>query len=558
MKASVKRIFRISLIITFIALQYSAFCQTTDKGIRYLELYQYKHAKGFYKNAIMQNSKNSQAWLRLGDACLLTDNIDSAFICYNKGIEANPLDAYNYVGLAKVQMKRGSVPDANINIEKALKMMKSTKDAKFYIYLSNIYAFNQNLDKAFQYLDKAKSVNKNVPEIYVEKGELLMSSNKAGDAANEYDRALFYNKDFTKAYYEIGKLYVLAWNYDEALKAFLNVIKLDSNYIPVYKDLGELYYRANKNALAADAYAKYISHAETSPSDIARYSQMLYFSNNFAKSSEFIDKYLKNDSNNFVLLRLKAYNSYELKEYAKGLKAMKKMLTLVSKENKLISTDYEYNGKFLAYDKKDSLAIENYLMTIKLDSNKKDLYTEIAKSYENMNKYQEAAGIYKKIILTKKNPGIDDYYTLGKTCYIVISDPTKPVDTITKRKFAIKADSAFDEVIKQFPDKYYGYIYRARVASVMDLDAEKGLAKPWYEKAIQIMEPTADKFKKELTESFKYLGFYYFIKKDYKTSKANWEKVLTIDPADKQAKEAVDGINKMLNRPKPKPKTDNE
>ena len=558
MKASFKKIKLIIVILSLFVFSSGLIAQNLQDGLRYMELYQLKHAKAYFNNAIKQNPKNSQAWLYLGEVQLLNDNADSANICFTKGIEANPADAYNYVGLAKLLMKKGDAINSKINIDKALKMMKGNKDAKFYVYLSQAYSYNKNYDQALQFLDKAKDVNKSVPEIYVEKGDVLMFLNRAGDAANEYDRALFFKKDFTKAYFEIGKLYVLAWNYDEALKAFQNVIKLDSNYTPVYKDLGELYYRANKNAMAANSYSKYIAKAELNPSDIARYAQMLFFSNNYSKSSEVIDRYLKGDSNNFVLLRLKAYDSYELKNYNVGLKAMKKMLTLVNKDNKLITTDYEYYGKFLANDKKDSLAIINFLMTIKLDSTKNYLYDDIAHCFENLNKYQSAADIYKKIIKTRKNPGVDDYYTLGKTCYIIISDPTAPVDTLTKRKFANRADSAFDVVIKQLPDKYYGYIYRARIGSVMDPDAEKGLAKPWYEQAIKIMEPTPDKFKKELVEAYKYIGFYLFVKKDYKTSKTYWEKVLTLDPNDSQAKEAINGMEKMKAKPKPKPQQEQD
>jgi len=44
---------------------------------------------------------------------------------------------------------------------------------------------------------------------------------------------------------------------------------------------------------------------------------------------------------------------------------------------------------------------------------------------------------------------------------------------------------------------------------------------------------------KDLTEAYKYLGFYYYINKDYPNARINWEKVKAIDPNDKQALDAL-------------------
>ena len=549
MKSIEKNIKFILLLVYFSCLisHISSYGQKLDQGLRFTELNQIKHAKSFFLNTIRQNPANSESWRYLGDIYYNNNKSDSAEICYNKGIEVNKEDAYNYIGLAKIQLKKGDQTNSKATFDKALKMMKNTKDAYFYIYVADAYLANNNFDEALNYLDKAKNINKSLPEIYLKRGEVFIAeTNKAGDAANEFERALYYNPNSAKAYFELGKLYVLAWNYDEALKNFQNTIRIDSNYIPVSKELGELYYRANKNTLAANAYAKYIAKAEVTSADIARYAEMLYFSNNYQKSSVFIDKFLNVDSNNFVLLRLQAYNCYEMGDYKKGLKAFKRMYKMVNKENKLLISDYEYYAKFLTKDGKDSLAIINYLQTVKMDSNKSAYYEDIAKAYERLNKYAKAAINYQLYIKKKKSPDANDYYQLGKTCYIVISDPTVPVDSITRQKYAAKGDSACAKVIQLLPDKYNGYIYRARINSILDkdFDYEKGLAKPYYEQALQIMEPTPDKYKNEIIEAYSYLGYFYFIKNDLETSKTYWKKILVIDPDNKTANEAIKGLTR--------------
>jgi hypothetical protein len=54
-------------------------------------------------------------------------------------------------------------------------------------------------------------------------------------------------------------------------------------------------------------------------------------------------------------------------------------------------------------------------------------------------------------------------------------------------------------------------------------------------------------------QAYSYLGYYYFIKKDdpaFKTTwrenyKTNWEKVLELDPANEQAKVAIENLKAL-------------
>ena len=75
------------------------------------------------------------------------------------------------------------------------------------------------------------------------------------------------------------------------------------------------------------------------------------------------------------------------------------------------------------------------------------------------------------------------------------------------------------------------------------------MAKPFYEKFIELTlaDPKLDlkKSGKELIEAYKYLGDYnYTILKDNTAAIGNFQKVIEIDPADKQAKDAIEGLVK--------------
>jgi tetratricopeptide (TPR) repeat protein len=78
------------------------------------------------------------------------------------------------------------------------------------------------------------------------------------------------------------------------------------------------------------------------------------------------------------------------------------------------------------------------------------------------------------------------------------------------------------------------------------------LAKPFYEKFIEltVADPKLDlkKSGKELIEAYKYLGDYnYTVSKDKAAAIGNFQKVIEIDPADKQAKDVMQGL---INEPK--------
>lgn len=75
-----------------------------------------------------------------------------------------------------------------------------------------------------------------------------------------------------------------------------------------------------------------------------------------------------------------------------------------------------------------------------------------------------------------------------------------------------------------------------------DPESTQGLAKPYYESALSLLEKKEDASKSVLIECESYLGYYYFLKKDYEQSKVFWNKILQIDPENPTAKQAVQGL----------------
>ena len=518
------------------------FSQDIEKGLRSLELEQKQKAKSILLNFAKQNPTNALALYYAGEISFVFEKYDSASYYYSKGLEVDKANPYNYIGAGKIFLQNGNKEEARKNFDKAFSLAKGRKDPNIYLQLAeaNYTTKNKDIEQATIYLDKVKEFDKTIPETYIKYGDIFLEQNNAGKALTNYERATEVNKTFTKGFYKIGMISSMARMYQEALNAFQAVISIDSNYIPVYRELGELYFMAQKYDKASESYSKYIEKTEEYTMDErVRYAYMLFFDKKYDKAKVEMNVVLKKDSNNVTLLRLQGYSSFETKDYKKGLYYMDRFFKLVDKK-KILSSDYEYNAKLLKETGSDSIAIINYKEAMILDSTRTDFYKDIAEIYNKKKDYKRAAENYELLIKNTATPLTSQYFSLGKAYYFATFD--SKIDSLTKRSFLVFADSAFSKVNVAKPDYAQAHFYRAGVRTQLDPESTAGLARPQYEMVIKLYEGAPEKNKAALIEAYQYLGYYFYLQKDNATSKSYWEKLLVLDPNDKQAKDALKGI----------------
>lgn len=149
-----------------------------------------------------------------------------------------------------------------------------------------------------------------------------------------------------------------------------------------------------------------------------------------------------------------------------------------------------------------------------------------------MKKYPEAVDAYNKKIKRGKGVDANDYYNLGRGYYY--------------QNIFGKADTAFVQIITLRPDISTGYLWRAKANVQLDPKSEKFLAKPFFEDFLAKTKPEdVEKSKSSVMDANSYLGFYYFVQKDYGKSKCYWQKVKELEPANEKAKKALEEKNMM-------------
>lgn len=531
-----------TLLIILCMMIASSYAQRDPYGIRLLETNQLQKARNYYIKQVAEKPNNVFNLFYLGETYYRLEKYDSAETCFNNGIKISPESPINYIGAGKILLDKGKPDEAKKLFTKA-ESYSGNKDALIYVDLAQacIDSKNKNYEFADYYLQEAKKYKKTLTSIYIVAGSIYEQKNNLGDAATEYERAIYYDNKCIEAYLKLGIIYSKAQNFNASINAFNTVIKLDSNYFPVYRELGELYYTYGYYPKASDNFSRYISMSESDNNDNIRYATILFFNKEYQKSLNLLSQIIKSDSSNPVILRLNAYDLYEIKDYTNGLRAMNNFFKNTPPA-RVIATDMEYMGKLLSKNNQDSLAIVFYNNALSMDSSKTSLYENLGNSCDRLKKFDQSSIYYNKLIKVKKNILSSDYFQYGRACYNAGNMYLELADSLIKKSFYISSDTAFGTVISLSPGSYVGYFWRARVKAMLDPESEAGLAKPLYEKVISITEVSPDKYKKELIESYKYMGYFFFLQKDKEKSKEYWNKVLLLDPTDTMAQEALKGI----------------
>lgn len=542
-------------VFLFVFVVRTITAQTESDGFAKLNNMEYVAAKQIFAALLKSNPKNATALYGIGEYYYYTGKTDSAKIYYQKGLEANSSYAGNYAGLGKISLLSAPV-EAETYFRDAVK--KSKKDASAIVSIAKAYYAQtpKKLGEAKQYINMAIGVDPKNATAYLLNGMIELDKSNTSDAALQFERAIYFDPNQIEAYLYLSNVMVIARNYTQAVEYINKAIAVNPSYWQSYKRLGELYYDNQKYAEAVTNFATYFKNV-TDDKDVTHYAYSLFFNKEYAEARQMIDKLVQQNPNDYVLLRLLGYISYESKDLVNGKSIMDKFFSLIPAD-KILTEDYSYYGKMLSASGNDSLAIENYNLALKKDSTQYQIYDELSKSYNKLKKYEEGLQYSSKYFKKKPNLATADYFLLGKAYYTTansliatpdslnpIIDPIKQnADSLKQLSYYTIADSLFSKVEIYSPNSYLGSFWRARVNSAIDAETTLGLAKPFYEKALETLIKDPVKYKKEISEIYAYLGFYYYVKDDAAVSIENWKKLLEIDPENQKAQEAIKSLEK--------------
>lgn len=501
----------------------------------------YPAAKKAFEGMLKTNPENAEALFGMGEYYYFTGKPDSARIFYQKGVDANSSYAPNYAGLGKIALKN-SPAEAEADFKTAVK--KSKRDARALVCISKAYfdLTPPNLDEASKYINMALDVDSKNAQAYYLDGLILEKKNDASTAASKYEQAIYFDPNLYDAYFKVSDLMTEAKNPAQAEEYIKKVIALNPTYWPAYKKLAELDYDKQKYAEAISNFSTYFKNVPEDK-DMAHYAYSLFFNKQYSDAKKLIDKLSVDNPNDYILLRLNAYISFETHDLAIARSYFTKFFSLVPAD-KILTDDYLYYGKTLTASGNDSLAVVNYLAALKKEPDQTALLDELARVYYKTANFEQSLKYENEYLSKKPNPLVTDYFQLGRTYYSAGNALDVKTDSLKQLKYYHDADSLFTKVATLAPSSYLGNFWRARVNSAIDKETTLGLAKPFYEETLAKLAVDPAKYKVELAEIYGYLGFYYYLKNDKENSLDNWKKLAQIEPGNPKAEEAIKALEK--------------
>lgn len=553
-----------------------AVAQDVQTALKDLEAERVPKAEQTFRQ-LASSSPSAENQFYLGYFLLKTGKPDEAKAAFEKGLAADPKNQLNNVGLAGVALTKKDLNTAKAKTDEAIAATKG-KNSEVLFRAGEMYTLFEG-DKgandparAIELLERAKTLdkkNQNV-EIPMAMGDAYTLRNEGGPAVSRYEEVIdgtmaaqSNNTTKAEANAKIGQLYLRSKQYKLAQEFFEKAIAADPEFAPTYRSYADALVGSKAYKKASSTYDTYVTKSGTKdPELLLNVAKYYFLAGDHMKSLDYLSK-LQGQVNDPIIDRMTGWSSLALGKNDVAVASLNKFITAAPQ--KVIFDDYKYLGRAYAQlgtPEGDSLSIVNLEKAAPLDTTE-NLYKEIADKYYGTKRYDKAVSYFEKAIGNEEKPSTNDYLKLGLANYQQGFAVSKTVaDTAQqrtlRRDYFMKADSAFAklaEVVEKDGKTYpLAYYYRAQsnyYANGREASLASGAPVPMYEKFIEQalaeqQNPETGATKKEqnrkyLITSYKYLISDAIAKKDDGKAKDYANKVLELDPNDKDAKDFLEG-----------------
>ncbi len=592
------------LAVLLTVFAFSSQAQDLNEAIHLTRSEQYEKADAMFKELINKDPSNGDLYFYQGENYLAdyySDTISNSLTVvakeakdiYQKGVDANPDDPLNYVGLAKIAYLTGDDKTADEMRAKAKSFLLPYRNLRrinppaprYAFILAKIAESYINKDQvdttlALPLIRQALSIDNMNLDVNLIAGDIYNLVNDGSKAIYYYNQAQFADPESPTANMKIGAIYVRGRALQAAIPYFEQAIQLDANYAPAYRELGQLYLLAQRFDQAKEYFKKYLDlTAGNIPAKI-RYVNALFYAKDYDGVIKNVQDIFAVDKSRTYLNRIAGYSYYEKNppNYDKALEYMRTLFKEVAPD-RIIPKDYQYMARILlkknqGYPKqlddlnnlKQQLSKEESKYSVASKSEKAKIKPNITKLTAEVDSVQkvvnaadaeidEAFVNYAKLEKLRPNDmsllneiatnyyNYKRYVGAAKTWSKMLDpskDNTEELMRIGKTYYIANdfkaADSTFSAITKKDPSYVQAYLWIARTFSKQDPDTKMGLARPKFVKVLEVAQKDSLKYEPEIVESCQYLGFYYMMNQDYGKCKDYYNRIVNLDPSNKENK----------------------
>jgi len=540
-----RKFFIASLLLMGASLVANA--QGYKDGIEYYKVDKLDNAKELLvRNLNSPSTDKAVAYYYLGQIALHQGNVAEAAANFEKGIAANAMNPYNYVGQAAIALKNGG--DAKVLLEKARKLSK--KDSKLEVeiarafYDANPTTYAKDIEKCIK---NARKWNADDPDSYIFEADTKADKKDWGNAAGIYELAFDKDPKNIEAYVKYANTYFNVVP-EMAIERLEELQAKVPNSALVQRELAEKYYADNLGAKAAEQYGQYIKNPNHFAQDEVRYVQLLFFGEKYKESldlaTSLIGKLNPADDKVFYMKRMQLYNQVQLKQWPEAVEAGKSFFAnALPKGSNYEVRDYTDYGQALQEAGLPEEAVAAYEKALELNPGNTDLLRFMGDSYADAGNYMKGAEYYQRLVdMGKEYYKSNDFFTLSN--YYLGIATADALDDMTKADALAKSQKYIEEVDKMVPNNVQIVNQKAKIAKVREGDTNNGAALDAYMELLRILDQKEDKadYARYYKYAYNYLATYYFTKGDKASAKTYYQKWLEYDPENEALRNYVNSL----------------
>ncbi len=475
---------------------------------------------------------------------LSDNNADEARAFFNKGVEANPEYAFNYIGLGQLDLIANNPKEAEANFKKAEGLDK--KDPAVQIAIARAYnAVNPELYAKVitKRVDKARKIDMKDPSIYIFEGDILAQAKDYGAAGAKYEMALNYDPNATAAYFKYANLFSQV-NPEYGINMLQKLLDLNPDSALGQRSLANAYYNQGMYKEAAAEYGKYVNNPNHFKQDEDRYAFLLFYGGDYQKGYDYASQLLSKDPSNFSALRFQFMNAAQLPAMADQMLPMAEALynahMAAPAKNVFAPIDYTLIGDEFQKAKKLDEAKAVLEEGIKNLPTNAALYKQLSMLNVDRRDMPGASNAYDGYIANTKDPGFNDNWQAAVFAYYA-GVQNKENDPAAADTFFQKALKFGDAAAEQYPGMYRPAKLKGDVAMQKGQNEE---AIQYYIQSIDLLEKMDDtsRFAGDAKNLYNAVGNAYLDKKDKETAKRYFNGYLKYDPDNADYRKFVESL----------------
>lgn len=534
-----------SAVLMFVMVQVNM-AQSLEEGKKFMYYERYQSAKEAFSKLLAAKPGDAEAIYWLGQAYIGMDDVANARQTYQAAMVANPNAPLLQVGMGHVELVENKTAEARSRFENAISISKGKDIETFHaIGRANTNAKAGDYNYAVSKLQLATQIkNFKDASVYLTMGDAYRKLIDGGNAVLAYKNALSLNPTLAAARHREGLIYETQKNREYFLPAFEEAVSMDPNYGPALYSLYAYWYFRDVSR-AEDFLNRYIAVIDSDPQNDYFRIDLKYASKKYDEAIRESEALIAKVGEAVVkprIYRLKAYSYFALSDFSNA-RAQQEIFFNKTKPEDIVPRDFQLQGDIAANSPgREAEAYASYEKAMALDTTAENKLDYMQRAIDLSKKMKDKIAIaywQEKAYWAKKTPNNVDMYNLGKTFF-----DAGDVDF----SYYTRADSIFSVYTEKYPTQPYGWYWRGRTNWSIDTSMMMGKANPHFEKLIEVASTDKDSvsLRPLVKVAYKYfIGYEIFVKKDYPKAIEYCDRILAIDPNDK---EAADYKSKLMPR----------